>query len=204
MNLRTFASAGVLLLVLQGCASGGRWQSESTTAPGADIAAHASFGWQTAGDGLAAHASFGWQTAGDGPGESEAPLSIADANLQSAIRSQLVEKGYREVEQNPDLQIGFETTTRAKEKTAQPIRIGVGMGSWSGNVGGSVDASVPVGSEGVTTLAEIRITIRAVDPSSNREVWVGTATGEVQEGLDAAVVEKAVAAGLKDFPARRR
>jgi hypothetical protein len=189
VNLRIFALAGVLLLVVQGCASARRWQSESATAPGADIAAYA---------------SFGWLSAADGPGESEAPLSIADANLRNAIRSQLVEKGYREVEQNPDLRIGFETATRAKEKTAQPIRIGVGMGSWSGNVGGSVDASVPVGSEGVTTIAEIRITIRALDPSGNREVWVGSATGEVQQGLDAAVVEKAVDAVLEDFPARRR
>ena len=40
MNLRIIGSLGVSVLVLLGCASGG-WHGESTTAPGADLAAHA-------------------------------------------------------------------------------------------------------------------------------------------------------------------
>jgi hypothetical protein len=183
-------SAGVLLFVAVGCASGGRWQTESATAPGADIAAYASFGWLPDRNGR-----------GDA---SEAPLSIRDANLRKAIRAQLVGKGYREVEANPDLRIGFETEARAKEQTTPPMRIGVGIGSWGGHVGTSVDASVPVGPERVTTVAEARLTIRAVDPKGNREVWIGSATGEVREGLDEGAVEKAVAAALDGFPARHR
>jgi hypothetical protein len=189
VTLRLPGAIGLLLTLALGCASGGRWQTESATAPGADLAGHASFGW------LAAEGSRGG---------GEAPLSIADANVRNAIRAQLARKGYREVEANPDLRIGFETSTRAKEKTSEPVRIGVGVGSWGGNVGGAVDASVPVGSERVTTVAETRITIRAVDPEDGREVWVGTTTGEVREGLDAGAVEKAVAAVLDDFPARAR
>jgi hypothetical protein len=56
----------------------------------------------------------------------------------------------------------------------------------------------------VTTTAETRITIRAVDVKSNREVWLGSATRDVQEGLDAGVVEKAVAEVMEEFPERRR
>ncbi len=190
MNRPLSGFAGVLLFVLLGCASGGAYQTESTTAPGTDIAAYASFGWLPASD-----------SAG---GASEPPLSIPDANLHNAIRAQLIQKGYREVEENPDFRVGFETTVHMKEKASNPVRIGVGMGSWGGNVGGGVSTSVPVGSEGVTTTHETRLTIRAVDQKSNREVWVGSATGDLQQGLDAGVVEKAVAGTLEAFPARRR
>jgi hypothetical protein len=180
MNL--VRSGLAVLLVLLGCASG-PWRTESAAAPGADVAAYSSFGWLPRGD------------------RSE---DATDANLRSAIRAQLVEKGYREVEENPDFRVGFETTAHVKEKASSPFRIGVGMGSWGGNVGGGVSTSVPVGSEGVTSTQETRLTIRAVDPNSNREMWVGTATGDLQQGLDAGVVEKAVAGTLEHFPARRR
>lgn len=175
--------------MLPGCA-GGPWQTESATAPGADIAAYSSFGWLSASD-----------RSGDA---SEPPLSIPDANLRNAIRAQLVEKGYREVESDPDFRVGFETTTHVKEKASSPVRIGVGVGSWGGNVGGGVSTSVPVGSEGVTSTQEARLTIRAVEPEGNREVWVGTTTGELQPAVDSSEVERAVAATLEGFPARRR
>jgi hypothetical protein len=183
-----FGFVGVLLFVLFGCASG--FQTESAAAPGADIAAYASFGWLPGGDGA--------------EGASERPRSIADANVYAAIRMQLVEKGYREVEVEPDFRIGFEASAHTREKVERPVRIGVGVGSWGGHVGGGVTGSVPVGSEGVTTTQETRLTIRAVDQESNREVWLGTTTGDLGEGLDAGVVEKAVAGLLDGFPARRR
>jgi len=183
-----FGFVGVLLFGLLGCASG--FQTESAAAPGADIAAYA---------------SFGWLPAGDGPeGATEAPLSIAHANVYAAIRTQLVEKGYREVEVEPDFRIGFEAAAHTREKVSRPVHIGVGVGSWGGNVGGGVTGSVPVGSEGVTTTQETRLTIRAVDQKSNREVWLGTTTGDLGEGLDAVVVDNAVAGLLDGFPARRR
>ena len=191
MNLRIVGSACGLLVGLVACASGG-WKSESATAPDADLGAYASFGWLPPEAGAAG-----------AEGASPAPLSIADANLRRAIRTELAEKGYREVEHDPDFRIGFETATRLKEKVRPPVRVGVGVGTWGGNVGGGVDASVPVGSGDVKTTGETQITIRAVDPRSNREVWVGTTTGEVREGLDASVVEKAVADVLEGFPDRR-
>lgn len=189
MKLRIVGSACVVLFGLA-CASGG-WKSESTTAPDVDLAGYASFGWLPPAAGAAAE------------GGGEAPLSIAEANLRRAIRIELAEKGYREVEHDPDFRIGLETATHLKEKVRPPARIGVGVGTWGGHVGGGVDASVPVGGGDVKTTGETQITIRAVDPRSNREVWVGTTTGEVREGLEASVVEKAVADVLDGFPDRR-
>jgi hypothetical protein len=78
------------------------------------------------------------------------------------------------------------------------------VGTWGEHVGTSVGTSVPVGSDRVTTVAETRLTIRAVDASGQREVWVGSATGEVREGDDRHAVDEAVAAALDGFPTRRR
>lgn len=178
-------SIGALVLVAAGCASGG-WKSESSTAPDTDLAAYASFGWLPR------------------EGATEAPLSILDAKLRKAIHDGLVAKGYREDQASPDLRIGFTAESRAKEKTRPPMRVGVGIGSWSGHVGTSVDTSVPVGGERVTTVAETTLTIRAVDPHGNREVWVGSATGEVPENSDESALAKAVAAALDGLPAKHR
>jgi hypothetical protein len=180
------ASLGIALAcALLGCASGARWQAESEAAPDADLAAYATFGFAASAD-------------------ASAPLAVRDARLAAAIRAQLLEKGYREVERAPDLQIGVTMEARPREKTTPPMRVGVGVGSWGGHVGTSVGTSVPVGPERVTTVAETRLTIRAIDPKGHREVWVGSATGEVAPGAEADAVEKAVAAALKGFPERRR
>jgi hypothetical protein len=55
----------------------------------------------------------------------------------------------------------------------------------------------------VTTTQETRLTIRAVDPKRNQEIWVGTTTGNLSQGLDANLVEKAVAGALAKVPDRR-
>ena len=180
-------SIGTLLLVVAGCASG--WKSESSTAPDTD---------------LAAYATFGWLPDGGGRGATEAPLSILDAKLRKAIGEQLVAKGYREEPAHPDLRIGFTTEARAREKTTPPMRVGVGVGTWGGHIGTSVDTSVPVGGERVTTVSETTLTIRAIDPHGNREVWVGSATGEVPESSDESALAKAVKAALDGFPAKPR
>jgi len=189
MKRRMRSPAGVLLCLALGCATGGSWKPESTTAPDAD---------------LAAYASFGWHAAGDHPRAGDPPLSISDANVRNAIRAQLIEKGYREVEQDPDVRIRFATEAHSAEKASSPVRIGVGVGSWGGPVGGGVSTSVPVGREGVVTTQEIRLTIRVVEAKGNREVWVGSTTGSGDRGLDANAVEKAVAGLLAEFPERRK
>ncbi len=188
MSRRTIASVAVALLALLACASGG-WKSQATAAPDADVAAYASFAWLPPASAAGARG--------------EAPLSIAHANVYAAIRRQLVAKGYREVEREPDFRIGVEAATQLEEKTSPPVTVGIGTGWWGGRVGTSVGASVPVGSADVKTVGKTRITIRAVDPKSNRELWSGTTSGEVRAGSDGSVVEEAVADLLDQFPARR-
>ena len=188
MNMPRCDCAAVLLFAILGCASGAPSKTESAIAPGED---------------LAAYASFGWQPASEGPSASQPPESIADANIRHAIRKQLVEKGYQEVEDGPDLLIRFETAAYFAEKVSNPVRIGIGVGGWGGNVGGGVGTSVPVGSSRVEGTPETRLTIRAVDPKRNKEVWVGSTDG-IKQVLDSGAVDEAVADTLAEFPARRK
>ncbi len=182
-------AALVLSCALLGCASGGPSNTSSATAPGTDIAAYSTFGWQAASD------------------PSKGPLSILDANIQQAIRAELIEKGYREVANDPELRISFERTTSVVEKASKPspVRIGVGVGSWGGPVGVGAGTSVPVGrSGGAETEQETKLTIRAVDPKTNQEVWVGSSTGEITEDLEAGAINKVVDGTLAEFPNKRK
>jgi hypothetical protein len=186
MQRATFGSAVAVLWLVLACASGGSPKTDVTIAPDADVAAFA---------------SFSLQSAGGSASEASAPLSIADANVQKAIRERLVLKGYREVATNPDLIIRFETAAYVAEKVKSPMRIGLGVGSFGGPVGVGVGTSAPVGG-GVTTAQETRLTIRAIDPQQNKELWVGTTTGIQTQHLDASGAALAVADTLAEFPAR--
>jgi len=190
MAARTAGTAvAVLVLVgatVAGCASS-RWQTQAGAAPGSDLAGYATFGWQHA--------------AGT---SADVPLSIAEANLRSAMRKQLVARGYRETDVDPDLRIAFAADTRLVERTAPSPRVGIGVGSWGGRVGTSVGTSVPVGEDRVSSRAAAQVTIRAVDPKTHVEVWLGTGSGELDPGLDPRAVDELVSQLMKDFPASRR
>lgn len=155
---------------------------------------------------LAGYATFGWLPAAVPESEPEGPVSILDSNLKDAIRTQLAERGYREVESQPDLQIGFDTVTAAVEQVKEsPFRVGLGVGGFGGPVGVGVGTSAPVGKPSVTTNQETRLTIRAVDARRNKEVWAATTGGLDPQGLaDAAGAERAVTATLEAFPSRPR
>jgi hypothetical protein len=189
VSISTLVLLFIPLAALLGCASGAPSNTSSVTAPGTDIAAYETFGWQAASN------------------PSEAPLTILDGNIQEAIRARLLEKGYREVANDPDLRISFETTTVVAEKASKPspVRIGVGVGSWGGPVGVGAGTSVPVGRPGgAVTEQETRLTIRAVDPTTNREVWIGSSTGEITEDMESGAIEKVVTGTLAEFPKKRK
>ena len=79
------------------------------------------------------------------------------------------------------------------------MQVGVGIGSWGGNFGGSVNMSSP----SLRNYREGRLVVHAVDTSRNAEVWQGSISSRISKsGIDAAAVQQAVSAALRDFPAR--
>jgi hypothetical protein len=139
--------------------------------------------------------TFGWAA---GASATDQPVQLLDQNIRAAITTELNRRGYVVATGSPDLRIAYETATASKIKN-NPVRIGVGMGSWGGNVGGSVG----VGSPSVKNYQEGSLVIHAIDATRNAEVWQGSVSGELGKGSVAqAAITQAVARAMKDFPAR--
>jgi hypothetical protein len=107
-------------------------------------------------------------------------------------------RGYVESGSSPDLRIAYQTTSQDKVES-NPVRVGVGVGSWGGGFGGSVN----VGSPSVRNYREGTLVIHAIDAGRNAEVWQGRVSGRMSKGsLEPAAIANAVSTAMRDFPAR--
>jgi len=172
----------IVAALLAGCATTAPPQHESEAAPGANLAAYSTFGWSHPADEATA----------------EEPLRILDVNIREAIRAEMTGRGYTEDADNPGLLVHYETAAADKVRSS-PVRFGIGMGSFGGNVGGSVNMGTP----SVQSYQEGRLVIHVIDAAGKKEVWYGTISGPVdRKKLDAVSVAKVVALAMQDFPAR--
>jgi hypothetical protein len=164
-----------------GCASAPP-EPESMRDPGADFASYETYGWAPA----------------PGVNEADAPLQLLDQNIRAAISSEMRRRGYVESGTDPDLRIAYQTTSQDKVES-NPVRVGVGVGSWGGGFGGSVN----VGSPSVRNYREGTLVIHAIDAGRNAEVWQGRVSGRMSKGsLEPAAIANAVSTAMRDFPAR--
>ena len=171
----------IAALLLGGCASAPP-QPESMRDPGANWASYSTYGWVPA----------------PGVNGTDQPLLMLDQNIRRAIAAELQRRGYVEAADNPDLRIAYETASAEKVEST-PVRVGIGVGSWGGSFGGSVN----VGSPSVRNYREGTLVIHAVDAARNAEVWQGRISSRASKGsADAAAISSAVAAAMRDFPAR--
>ena len=146
---------------------------------------------------FASYRTFGWAPAPGAAGTDE-PLQLLDRSIRAAIAAEMRRKGYEESAESPDLRIAYETAS-AEKIESQPVRVGVGVGSWGGNVGGSVS----VGSPSVRNYKEGTLVIHAIDGARNAEVWQGRVASRLEKGrTEPAAITAAVNAALRDFPAR--
>jgi len=185
MNRGRRRLVGILALLATalaaGCASAPP-QPESMRDPGADFSAFRTFYWAPA----------------PGVSNADAPLLMLDRNIRDAIGAEMRRRGYVESAESPDLRIAYDTASQEKIES-NPVRVGIGMGSWGGNVGGSVN----VGSPSVRNYKEGTLVIHAIDAGRNAEVWQGRVSGRIGKGsLEPAAVTAAVSTAMRDFPAR--
>jgi hypothetical protein len=185
MDNRRRNLVGILVLIATalaaGCASAPP-QPESMRDPGADFSAYRTFYWATA----------------PSVSDADAPLLMLDRNIRDAIGAEMRRRGYVESAKSPDLRIAYDTASQEKIES-NPVRVGIGMGSWGGNFGGSVN----VGSPSVRNYQEGTLVIHAIDAGRNAEVWQGRVSSRIGKGsLEPAAVTAAVSAAMRDFPAR--
>lgn len=185
--LRTpWAIAGLVLAVMTlatGCAS-------APEKSAAMIDQQANFG---------EYKTFGWLTDASTDGSDE-PMSLVDSSIRAAIVTELERKGYVEAAAGSaaDLLIDYQAARTEKVKSS-PFRIGVGVGSFGSGGGGSISTST----SGVKNISEGSLTVHAVDPVRNAEVWRSGVSRELGKGaVNPEVVQSVVAEVLSDFPAR--
>jgi hypothetical protein len=172
----------VLAASLAGCATTSAPEHQSQTDPDTNIAAFSSFGWKTA----------------TAEGVGDEPMRMLDVNIRNAIVAELMRRGYKETDASPQFLVTYETAAADKVKS-NPVRVGVGFGSWGSSMGGSVN----VGSPSVQSYREGKLVIHAIDAAANKEVWYGTVSGRVDKArLDADAVARVVAIAMQDFPTR--
>ncbi len=119
--------------LLGGCASSAPAKPESRIDPSANIPASKTFGWQPAGNNLVS---------------TDVTQRKFDESIRDSINTDLGRKGYAQAEAEPDLLVAYEVTPYEKTKS-NPFSVGVGMGSWGGNVGGGVGVGTGGGSSKV-------------------------------------------------------
>ncbi len=149
---------------------------------------------------FAVYKTFGWTSDGADSGTTQ-PTPILDSTIRAAIKAEMIRKGYAEAPAGtaPDLRMVYETSSATQLKN-NPVSVGVGMGSWGGNTGGSVN----VGSSSVRNVKEGTLVVHAIDNARNAEAWQGKVSAEMKGGnLEPAAINAAVAAAMRDFPARR-
>ena len=174
----------LLCASLAACMSSTPAKPESRIDPNANIGALKTFGWQPANTNLVS---------------TDVTQRKFDENVKSAINTDLMRKGYTMAESEPDLLIAYELNSYEKTKS-NPFSVGVGMGSWGGNVGGGVGVGT---GGGVSSTQETRLTVRAVDRKTDKEVYLGTMTGSLAPGASYSDVAGVVSKALKDFPAKQ-
>lgn len=108
--------------------------------------------------------SFAWVDA-----QAEAG-TLAGQRARGSITVALQAKGYALDEAHPDVRVSYVLNVYERPKQSG-MRIGLGAGGASGNVGGGVGVSLPVGKRNETAAA---MTVNVIDASRNEQVWVGS------------------------------
>ena len=184
MDRSKFPLVIALCAVLAACMTNSSAKPESHIDPNANIGAMKTFGWQPANSNLVS---------------TDVTQRLFDENIKNAINNDMARKGYAATETDPDLLLSYDISAYEKSKN-NPFSVGVGMGSWGGNMGGGVGVNTGGGS---STVSESRLTVHAVDRKTDKEVYLGTMTGTFAPGSSYGDIAGVVSQALKDLPSRR-
>jgi Domain of unknown function (DUF4136) len=196
---------GALLLALCGCgaqAPNVRVDQDQRI----KLSAYHSFGWyQAPASNVAAKPldeASAQTDAAKKPDESKpaVPLSLTDDRLRSAITSVLQAKGYVLNLESADVRVNvfLNVTERPKQSG---LSLGVGAGGSSGNVGGGVGFSIPVGKRHESVAV---MTIDVIDSVRNTQVWTGTFQRVIKKAeIDTTEIVSMVDTILNRYPAKQ-
>lgn len=127
--------------------------------------------------------TFGLMPPGETDGSGEASDSITDQRIKAAITADLEGKGLRKVDDNADIMVGYQITT--KEDTSYQI-VGTawdgGGWGWGGRWGWGRGMAVTSSSTRAVHATVGTLVITVFDSSSKYAIWHGDGTNEISKG----------------------
>ncbi len=124
--------------------------------------------------------------------------------LKDAVGREMVARGYRLTDQQPDLLLNFTIGSKDKVEGDSGPNLGVGWGRWGRGFGwGGTFGSIGYGGRDIRTITEGTLTIDVVDQQHKELIWSGSAKGRVtskSEDNPQQAIDKAVAAIFTKYP----
>lgn len=122
---------------------------------------------------------------------------LDEKRLQSSLKETLIADGFEFNEEDPSFMINFYGESYEKK---QRHNIGVNIGTYGRNVGGSIGSGIPINS----SQNMLNITVEFAKPSNNELFWQGVAEGKLNHKSTPeerrAYFKKAVQKLLKSYP----
>ncbi|HEX5055172.1 MAG TPA: DUF4136 domain-containing protein [Gammaproteobacteria bacterium] len=183
--MRTLARILLLSLLAAGC---GGVKVRQDYDPGADLGALRNFNWQSA--------------AQKPTGNELADSPLLNSRIRAAVERELLAKGHRKVDRNPDYLLTYSYSIQDKpEYDSHDARVGVGVGGGSHGGFGSVGVGINLGDG---NREQATLVIDMLEPAGGDLLWRGVARQSVAWNSDpeesSARINKAVAAILAQFP----
>jgi hypothetical protein len=195
INLSKALAMAMVFALATSCASGPKVRVDKD--PNTNFAAYKTFAWlapQKEAPKEEPKPIAGKESAPPTPPETN---SLVENRVRTAVIAALQAKGCTLNEAQPDFRVSYVLNAYEKPKESG-MRIGIGAGGSSGNVGGGVGLSIPIGKR--TNLMGA-MTIDIVDAARNAQVWTGSYEDKVEgDGISDATAQKLVNTILARFP----
>jgi hypothetical protein len=178
-------AAGLLVLVLAGCATGPRIRAQ--VAPGENVAAYRTYGF--------------FERLGT---DDSTYASVLSLNLKAATSRELEARGYRPAP-NPDLLVNFHLAQKEKIEGRSGPTFGFGFGRGWGSWRGGYSWGAGISDTDIRSTTEGTLTIDVVDRARNQIAWAGSAAGTItSKVLDdpKAAIDRVVPKIFEKFPGR--
>lgn len=140
-------------------------------------------------------------------GPADAPLSLEFRTFAAVVAQDLARNGFRPVESGPSAYVAVldvRQTTQAGIPQPSPFRIGIGGGTFGGNVGVGGSVNVPVGAPRNTDVRVNVLAVRIRRESDDTAIWEGRAVQQIQASAQGSSLPAAVpalsGALFKQFP----
>lgn len=127
--------------------------------------------------------------------------TLTTGHLKSAVEREMSLRGFKRVDEAPDVLVNFTVATRESISSGTSPRVGVSYGGWSGG-GLGMGVGMSTGG-GVDTYTEGTLTIDIVDRVKNQLVWTGSAVGRIPRDAankQQALIDKVVQLIYEQYP----